>query len=121
MEMQTRKIAVVDDSELFRHLIETALASISGMDVSSFGNGLKAWMALQEEDSADIVLTDVNMPEMDGLELLKKIKARNPEKPCIIMSGVSKYKKAARDLHADGFLSKPFPVSDLFKMVGQFA
>ncbi len=51
----------------------------------------------------------------------KKIKARNPEKPCIIMSGMSEYKKAARDLNADGFLSEPFPVSDLFKMVGQFA
>ncbi len=63
MEMQTRKIAVVDDSELFRHLIETALASISGMDVSSFGNGLKAWMALQEEDSADIVLKRRHCPD----------------------------------------------------------
>ncbi len=72
MEMQARRIAVVDDSELFRHLIKTALASISGMDVSSFGDGLKAWMALQEEDSGDIVLNNVNMSEMDGLELLKK-------------------------------------------------
>ena len=94
---------------------------LPGTDVSSFEDGHKAWMALQDEDSVDIVITDVNMPKMDGFELLNKIKEKDPEKPCIIMSAIPRYKKIAQDLRADGFLAKPFKISDLFKVVAQFA
>lgn len=57
------------------------------------------------------------MPEMNGFELLHKIKEKDPQKPCIIMSGTGRYKKTAQDLCADGFLAKPFAMADLFKVV----
>ena len=62
-----------------------------------------------------------NDVKMDGLELLYKIKEKDPQKPCIIMSGTGRYKKTAQDLCADGFLAKPFSITDLFKVVEQFS
>ena len=121
MEVHPKKIAIVDDSKLCRNLIATALASLPWTDISSFEDGQKAWTAFRNGESVDIVITDINMPEMDGLELLHKIKEKNPQKPCIIMSATPRYKKTARDLCADCFLEKPFAISDLLKVVEQFA
>ncbi|MEA3231370.1 MAG: response regulator [Thermodesulfobacteriota bacterium] len=121
MEINPKKIAVVDDSKLSRNLITTALSTLPWTDVSSFEDGQKAWTAFQNGDSADIVITDVNMPEMDGFELLHRVKEKYPQKPCIVISATPRYKKTARDLSADCFLAKPFSMMALLKVVEQFA
>lgn len=121
MEVHPKKIAVVDDSKLSRNLITTALSSLPWTDVSSFEDGQKAWTAFQNGDGADIVITDVNMPEMDGFELLHRVKEKDPQKPCIVISATPRYKKTARDLSADCFLAKPFSMMALLKVVEQFA
>lgn len=121
MTNQSKKIAVVDDNSLSRKMVVTALGSLSWAKVSSFADGEKAWEAFQNGNSADIVLTDVKMPRMNGLELLHKIKTKDPKKPCIIMTATPHYKTAARDLQADGFLMKPFAIADLFSVMERFA
>ena len=121
MATHPKKIAIVDDNKLCRDLITTALANLTWTDVSSYDDGIKAWSALCNGGSADIVITDVDMPEMDGFELLNKIKTKDPQKPCILMSGTGRYKKIAQALSADGFLAKPFALTDLFNVVEQFA
>lgn len=121
MPTKTKKIAVVDDSSLNRDMVVTALGSLPWTEVVSYADGETAWKDLRNGKSADIILTDVKMPRMDGLELLHRIKAKDPVKPCILMSATPVYRKAAHDLHADGFLAKPFALAELFEVVAQFA
>lgn len=86
-------------------------------DVLNFADGNQAWQYIESDRSVDIILTDVEMPEMDGLVLLKKIKRKYPQKVCIIMSGDPSYEDEAKKLGASGFLAKPFKVNDLFDLV----
>lgn len=121
MKTHTKKIAVVDDSDLSRNLVTTALGSLSWAEVASYEDGEAAWEALRNGNSADIVLTDVKMPRMNGLELLHRIKAKDPAKPCIVMSATPHYQQEADDLRADGFLVKPFAMGELFEVMERFA
>lgn len=121
MEIRPKKIAVVDDNRLCRNLITTVLSSLPWTDVSSFEDGQKAWAAFQNGGSVDIVITDVNMPGMDGFELLHKVKEKDPQKPCIVISATPRNKKTAIDLCADCFLAKPFSMMDLLQVVEKFA
>lgn len=61
------------------------------------------------------------MPEMNGFELLTKIKEKYPNKICILMSGNPTYEKFARELGADAFLFKPFKLDDLVSTLQTFA
>ncbi len=117
----TKKIAVVDDSSLSRDFVKTALESLPWAEVVTYEDGQMAWEALRNSDSADIVLTDIKMPRMNGLELLKRVKAKEPQKPCVLMSATPEYVNIATMLQADGFLLKPFELTELFTLVESFA
>ncbi len=117
MTAKAMKIAVVEDNDLSRNLIVNTLLGLTGTDVCPYENGQTAWADLSNGHSADMVISDVNMPQMDGLTLLSNVKKKNPEKPCIIISGNANYKKAAKDLGADCFLKKPFAITELLQVV----
>ena len=89
-------------------------------EVVSFNNGITAWNYIKNPESADIILTDVDMPEMDGIELLKRIKNEWPQKICILMSGKRAHENKARQFGADAFIAKPFDINDLFEIVQTF-
>ena len=108
---------MVDDDSSIRELIVTALMYCVNRDVLSFNNGLAAWNYLKKSNGIDIVVTDVDMPEMNGIELLSRIKNHYPDKICIIMSGDAANEKSARQIGADAFLTKPFKIRDLFDIV----
>jgi len=115
------KIVVVDDDKLTRDLMVNALMYCVNRDVLSFENGFSALAYLDaDEDSLDIIVSDVDMPEMSGLALLESIKKKWPSKICIIMSENPANEKSASDLGADAFLAKPFKVTDLFKIVQEY-
>lgn len=116
----TKKIAVVDDSSLSRDMVTTALKSLPWAEVVTYADGQTAWEALRNGDSADIVLTDIKMPRMNGLELLNRVKAKDPQKPCILMSATPEYVNVAHTLQADGFLFKPFALAELFEVMERF-
>lgn len=111
---------VVDDDPGIRALTVDALSYCVNRDVTSFSDGLSAWEYLDETDGADLVISDVDMPGMDGLELLKKFKIKWEDKTFILMSGSKKNEKKADAAGADGFLGKPFSINDLFKIVQNF-
>jgi len=112
---------VVDDDKLTRDLMVNALMYCVNRDVLSFENGFSALAYLDaDEDSLDIIVSDVDMPEMSGLALLESIKKKWPSKICIIMSENPANEKSASDLGADAFLAKPFKVTDLFKIVQEY-
>ncbi len=112
---------MVDDDKLTRDLMVNALMYCVNRDVLSFENGFSALAYLDaDEDSLDIIVSDIDMPEMSGLALLESIKKKWPSKICVIMSENPANEKSASDLGADAFLAKPFKVTDLFNIVQKY-
>jgi two-component system chemotaxis response regulator CheY len=69
------KILVVDDSSTMRRIIVNTLARLGYKDVVQGADGVEAWDAMQTNSDIGVVITDWNMPNMNGLELVKKIRA----------------------------------------------
>jgi len=108
---------VVDDDKQTREFVANVLMYCVNREVLTFANGCSAWKYLDDKGRIDIVLSDIDMPEMDGLALLENIKVAYPDKICILMSGNSSHKASALNRGASAFLPKPFKVNDLFKIV----
>ncbi|MEP1201874.1 response regulator [Tateyamaria sp.] len=106
-----RRMLVVDDIEANRTILQRQLEQI-GMGVVTCANAKEA---LEQLDQIDLVLTDHNMPGMDGLELAEAIRATGSEVPIILLSSNTTY--AANDpgaKHVHAILQKPLPRADLF-------
>src|SRR5205807_10656253 len=78
-------VLVVDDSTVDRHLAAGLIHKMEGWKASFAGNGVEA-LAAMAEHMPDIVLTDMLMPEMDGLELVQTIRIKYPRVPVILMT-----------------------------------
>jgi len=106
-------VLIVDDSGAMRKVIKKTI-KISGFDVDNFyeaGNGKEALEVLKD-NWVDVVLTDINMPEMDGITLLKCLKGDETLQglPVIVVSTEKRDKrvKNAISLGARGYVKKPF-------------
>lgn len=111
------KILVVDDDTQVCDLTVTALTYCVNRQVLSFENAKQAWNYIEEGGSVDMVISDVEMPGMNGFELLKKVREKYPDKIFILTSGVPDYEKKSRVAGADAFLAKPYEINDLFSIV----
>ena len=104
------KILVVDDSVSMRKLVGTTLIE-AGHEVVEAGDGCEALEIAKKEES-DLVITDVNMPNMDGITLVGELRALTPYKftPILVLTTeVDDAKKAdAKSKGATGWLVKPF-------------
>lgn len=102
-----RKILVVDDEESTRDLLSLSLQS-DGYDVVCAEDGYRA-LELCEKNPPDIVLTDIKMPGMDGIELLRRLKRLNPEMEVIMITGHGQMELAIQALQweASDFINKP--------------
>lgn len=114
------KIIVVEDDRLVRKLTVTALTYCVNREVLSFCDGRKAWEYIEKGNAVDIVLSDVDMPDMNGLDLMAKVKKKYPQIIFIIMSGITEYEKQSQQAGAEAFLAKPFEIKDLFNIVQYF-
>src|SRR5436190_11689862 len=85
-EPAARTVLVVDDSAMDRLLASSLLESVGGWTVLTANNGVEA-LAELEKQKFDLVLTDLLMPEMDGLELVRAVRAKHPLVPVILMTG----------------------------------
>ena len=85
--MDKKKILVIDDEAIVRVSCQRVLTP-EGYDVIVTSKGSDA-IEILEKDKFDLVLTDLKMPDMDGLEVLKKIKSRWPDMIVIILTGYS--------------------------------
>lgn len=105
------KILVVDDSKAMRMIVVRTLrqAGFGGHDVTEASNGVEAMAALKA-DSYDVVLSDWNMPEMSGIELLTAIKAAGmPVRFGFVTSeGTAPMRQQAQDGGAEFLIAKPF-------------
>ena len=107
MERKKKTIVVVDDKESIREMVGEML-KMFGYTPVLCANGEES---VQYLDEADILITDFDMPGMDGIKLAEKAKVKNPRLPVIIMTG------RAWDLPAnhpaDAVIAKPFKIQRL--------
>lgn len=108
--MHTSNILVVDDSISMRQVIVFVLVS-AGYKVKEACNGIEALDAVMD-DNFDAVLTDINMPEMDGYTLIQRLRSLNNYKhtPIITLTTEcsTESKQRGRDAGATGWIVKPF-------------
>jgi len=107
------RILVIEDEEAVR-LVVTKLLTRQGHEVTTAENGDEG-IAKVRAGNVDLVLTDIIMPNKEGLETITEIKRTVPGIPIIAMSGYwgKPYLEAARKLGARGVLCKPFTGKDL--------
>ncbi len=106
-----RSILVVDDESILRDLCARILTGVKVFLAASSEEALD----LLEREDIDIVLTDVSMPGMSGLDFLKRIKEREPDKAVVIMTGHAEKKIILEALQsdADDFITKPINLLQL--------
>ncbi|KAA6464723.1 response regulator [Acidobacteria bacterium AB60] len=113
---------IVDDSSVMRKIIERSLrqAGLEALVVHEAGNGHEGLKVLAAH-SVDLILSDINMPAMDGLEFLRQILARNlaPGVPVIMISTESseEHVKQAIAAGARGYIRKPFTAEQVKQRV----
>jgi two-component system response regulator PilR (NtrC family) len=114
------RILIVDDEQSMRELLSIMLRK-EGYEVVTADNGEKALKAVQN-DIFDLVITDLKMPQMDGMTLLKEIKESSPDTIVIIVTafGTTEGAEKARRLGAYDYIGKPFN-NDEIKLVIQNA
>ncbi len=110
-----KRILVVDDEEKLRRVIELHLIS-AGYDVDKAGS---AEEALKLVDRADMVITDLRLPSMDGLQLLALIRRQNAHSPVVVMTAYGTVENAVEAMKsgATDFLLKPFSLDHLTAVV----
>ena len=107
MESKKTKILIVDDEESLRTLLSISL-SHKGFEVFTAEDGKKA-IEIFRQESPPIVITDIKMPGIDGLELLRRIRRLDPDTRVIVITGHGDMESAVESLklEASDFISKP--------------
>ena len=124
------KILVIDDEKDIRVVLRQVL-ELEGFEVHVAADA-KEGLALLDTEGADLVITDIIMPGMDGVKTLERIKADNPKLPVVVISGggsvapmayepgaiaTSAYLASASQAGADRTLTKPFDTQELLSAV----
>ena len=107
------RVAVVDDEKNIRNLIRLALED-DGFAAVEYPNGEEAWKGLSEK-MTDIIILDIMMPRMNGLELCRKIRKLSPAVPIIFLSSRDEEYDRVIGLEsgADDYVCKPFSMMEL--------
>jgi two-component system nitrogen regulation response regulator GlnG len=114
---ENKTIWVVDDDKSIRWVLEKALTRES-LQVVSFDGPKKMLMRFNRE-TPDVIISDIRMPDMDGIALMNEIKSRAPDLPVIIMTAYSDLDRAVSAFQSGAFefFSKPFDVDEVVNLV----
>ena len=119
MQTKTTRILVVDDRSDVLGFVRAALER-AGYQVDVAQNGREA-MALQRQRPVDLLITDIFMPEADGMETIDRFRAEYPRTRIIAMSGgvegMQDYLQIADQIGVDATLRKPFTIQELLSAV----
>jgi two-component system, chemotaxis family, chemotaxis protein CheY len=116
-----RRVLIVDDSNILRHLIKVFLSSMKEFEVTAVNNGKEGIDHIVANGAPALVLLDVNMPVMNGIEFLGELGrlGLKDKIPVIIVSTEGKEDDVLRGLQAGakGYLRKPFTQKDLQQII----
>lgn len=112
--MEKKRILIVDDEKTMRELLTLTLRT-NRYAIHKAESGLAALHHL-ERHHCDLLITDYRMPQMDGLELTRQIRKRNPSIPILVISGDAPFLHLIRN-GATACLAKPFDAHELLDMV----
>ncbi|MGA2808735.1 MAG: response regulator [Terracidiphilus sp.] len=120
--MSEVRILIVDDSSVMRKIVERALrqAGLDPLVVHEAGSGIEG-LELLRVKQVELIVSDINMPSMDGLEFLRQIKAQNlaPGVPVVMITTESseEHVKQAILAGAQGYIRKPFTAEQVKERV----
>lgn len=106
---------VVDDDPACRRVVERAL-QVRGWSVTAVASG-KAAMAVFEAGDYGLLVCDVNLGDMDGIVVARRLSAARPGLRVLIVSGLAENLERARIMGFKDRLCKPFPLEDLWRLV----
>src|SRR5262249_7654496 len=117
--VETAKILVVDDEEAIREVVSTMLQA-KGYDCTAVNNG-RAAQEYVKRTTPDLVLSDMIMPDMDGIKLLDWLREYDPEGPVIMVTAIHDISCALEAIRrgAYDYILKPFEQDQLFLGVGR--
>ena len=108
--MREIRALIVDDSSVMRKIVERSLrqAGVDSLLVLEAGSGVEGLEVLKTR-KVDLILSDINMPGMSGLEMLPKVRAERPDVPVIMITayGDAETRRKAIERGAVGLLTKP--------------
>ncbi len=107
-------VLVVDDDDSLLSLLIDTLSAI-GYTATGAGSGRRALEILADE-RFDLMITDIRMPEMDGLRLRDRVKRLYPEMPVVFVTGVA-YPDIIAQASPDGVLAKPFRIAQIEELI----
>ncbi len=116
------KLLVVDDSSTMRRIIKNTLARLGYKDVLEGADGVEGWSVIDANPDVEMLITDWNMPEMNGLELVKKVRAdeRFKDLPIIMVTTEGGKAEVITALKAgvNNYIVKPFTPQVLKEKLG---
>lgn len=106
-----KKVFIVEDDEIFTFLVENRLQKMGGVEAHSFGLGQDMLDRLGE--NPDVIFLDYSLPVMDGLEVLRRIKAASPDTRVVMLSGLEwdQVVNECLDAGAEDFIQKDAKVA----------
>lgn len=113
------RILLVDDDEAVRAPLARALV-LDGHAVTEASDGAHALETFTEDETGfDLLVSDIRMPVMDGIQLALAVAAKRPGFPIILMTGYAEQRERAKELEGlvDDVLIKPFPLGDFRRVV----
>ena len=121
MENEARRVLIVDDNPNMSNLLSDML-EVFDFSSQRASDGEEALSFLNQEGFS-LLITDLRMPKMTGLELLKMVKDKYPKLPVVVITGYSTEATEQELLtaKADGFLNKPFRMNDIESVLRKFS
>jgi CheY-like chemotaxis protein len=113
-----KSILVVDDEQIIRNVLKRKLEQTTSFNVFTAADGVPA-LELFKNEKIDLVISDLLMTEMNGIELLRNLKRINPRVPVIIVTGYGTLDDAIEAIHlgAEDFIKKPFDINEVIETI----
>jgi len=114
------KVLLVDDSRTIRNIQKNVLAQLGHSDVIEAGDGVEALEQLKHHD-VDLMLVDWNMPNMDGITLVRNVRKTNQRVPIIMCTTEAQKERVIEAVRAgiNNYMVKPFDVESLAQKIDQ--
>jgi DNA-binding NarL/FixJ family response regulator len=122
-EVGSMRVLVVDDHQAFRHALTSALSMVDDIEVAGqAGGGLAACHEAEQLDP-DVIIMDLSMPDLSGIDAMKRIHERRPDLPVVILTAHADdgTEREAREAGASGFVAKGTGLRDLVVVLHEAA